>query len=39
MHSKEQTLTLRIKYLGPSRSLAYNDHLKIVKGKGQYLGN
>jgi len=37
MHSKEQTLTLRKKYLGPSLSLAYNDHLKIVKGKGQYL--
>jgi len=37
MHSKEQTLTLRKKYLGPSLSLAYNEHLKIVKGKGQYL--
>ena len=37
MNSKEQTLTLRKKYLGPSLSLAYNEHLKIVKGKGQYL--
>ena len=37
MNSKEQTLTLRKKYLGPSLSLDYNEHLKIVKGKGQYL--
>ena len=37
MRSKEQTLTMRKKYLGLSLSLAYNDPLKIVRGKGQYL--
>lgn len=37
MNSKEQTLTLRKKYLGPSLSLAYNEPLKIVRGKGQFL--
>ena len=37
MNSKEQTLTLRKKYIGPSLSLAYDDPLKIIKGNGQYL--
>ena len=37
MKSKEQTLALRKKYLGPSLSLAYDDPLKIVRGKAQYL--
>ena len=37
MRSKEQTLTMRKKYLGLSLSLAYNEPLKIVRGKGQYL--
>ena len=37
MRSKEQTLAMRKKYLGLSLSLAYNEPLKIVRGKGQYL--
>jgi len=37
MNSKEQTLTLRKKYLGPSLSLAYEEPLKIVRGNRQYL--
>ena len=37
MRSKEQTLAMRKKYLGRSLSLAYNEPLKIVRGKGQYL--
>jgi len=37
MRSKEQTLVMRKKYLGRSLSLAYNEPLKIVRGKGQYL--
>ena len=37
MRSKEQTLKLRKKYLGPSLSLAYENPIKIVRGKGQYL--
>ena len=37
MKSKEQTLAMRKKYLGLSLSLAYNEPLKIVRGKGQYL--
>ena len=37
MKSKEQTLAMRNKYLGLSLSLAYNEPLKIVRGKGQYL--
>jgi len=34
MRSKEQTLAMRKKYLGLSLSLAYNEPLKIVRGKG-----
>jgi 4-aminobutyrate aminotransferase-like enzyme len=37
MRSKEQTLAKRKKYLGLSLSLDYNEPLKIVRGKGQYL--
>jgi len=37
MRSKEQTLAMRKKSLGLSLSLAYNEPLKIVRGKGQYL--
>ena len=37
MNSIEQTLAMRKKYLGLSLSLAYNEPLKIVRGKGQYL--
>ena len=37
MRSKEQTLAMRKKYLGLSLSLTYNEPLKIVRGKGQYL--
>ena len=37
MTSREQTLKLRRKYLGPSLSLSYDEPLKIVRGNGSYL--